>query len=53
MLTAERMHLHRNTVIYRIKRLEDLFDIHLDDPEDLFAIQLSLRILRYLDILEG
>lgn len=48
MMTAKTMHVHRNTVIYRIKRIEEAMGIHFYDAEELFSIQLSVKILQYL-----
>lgn len=48
LLTAEAMHVHRNTIIYRIKRLEDTFKINFKDAQELFSIQLTIQILKYL-----
>lgn len=51
--TAEKMHVHRNTIIYRLKRLEELFGIRLDDADELFSIHFTLKILRYLGVSGG
>lgn len=48
MMTAKAMHVHRNTVIYRIKRIEEEMCIDFHDAEELFSIQLSVKILQYL-----
>ncbi|MBR3587448.1 MAG: helix-turn-helix domain-containing protein [Oscillospiraceae bacterium] len=50
MRTAELMHVHRNTIIYRLKRMEELFGICLNDADELFSIHFTLRILRYLGV---
>jgi hypothetical protein len=42
--TAERLHVHRNTVIYRVNRIRDLLEVDLDDGEIAFALQLALRL---------
>ena len=49
---AERMHLHRNTFIYRLHRIREITGLDLDDPETRLALHLALRIgdtLRALD----
>ncbi len=46
--TADAMHVHRNTIIYRLKRLEEQFGFHLDNSDELFSIHMSLKILLYL-----
>jgi sugar diacid utilization regulator len=43
-LTAQALHVHANTVGYRLRRIEGLLGIELDDPESLLQIQLALMI---------
>lgn len=38
-----RLHLHRNAVAYRIRRIAALVDADLNDPEDRFALELACR----------
>jgi sugar diacid utilization regulator len=40
---GERLHLHRNAVAYRMKRIGGLLDADLDDPEQRLALQLACR----------
>ena len=42
--TAEVLYLHRNTVSYRLQRVEELTQLHLDDEEDRFRLQLALKL---------
>jgi len=42
--TAELLFLHRNTVSYRLQRIEELSGLHLDDEEDRFRLQLALKL---------
>ena len=42
--TAEILFVHRNTLMYRLKRIEDLTGMSLDDPETRFDIQLALKM---------
>jgi DNA-binding PucR family transcriptional regulator len=44
--TASAMGIHRNTVLYRLKRIEELADLNLTDTEARFYIQLALRAHR-------
>jgi sugar diacid utilization regulator len=44
VLTAEALHVHANTVSYRLRRVERLLGIDLDDPQALLHIQLALMI---------
>ncbi|MBO0848287.1 MAG: helix-turn-helix domain-containing protein, partial [Pseudonocardia sp.] len=43
-LTAKALHVHANTVSYRLRRVERILGIHLDDPQALLHIQLALMI---------
>ncbi len=42
--TAELLYLHRNTVSYRLQRIEELSGLRLDDEEDRFRLQLALKL---------
>jgi purine catabolism regulator len=42
--TASRLHLHRNTVAYRLRRIEQISGHHLSDPETRLALHLGLRV---------
>ena len=44
--TATRLHLHRNTVLYRLQRIADISGRRLDDPATRFAMQLALGLRR-------
>lgn len=41
--TAKRLHLHRNAVSYRVRRIFDALGVERDDPEALLALQLACR----------
>ena len=41
---AERLHLHRNTVLYRLGRIEELLQVDLRDAEVRLALHLGLKI---------
>jgi hypothetical protein len=41
--TADALHVHRQTVRYRLTRLRELFGDALDDPEARFELELALR----------
>jgi purine catabolism regulator len=47
---ADRLHLHRNTVLYRLGRIEDLLGLDLRDAEVRLALHLALKIA---DVLEN
>src|SRR5207248_1416520 len=41
---AETLHLHRNTLLYRLSRIETLTGRDLGDPETRLCLQLALKI---------
>ena len=45
---AEALFVHRNTLIYRIERIEAITNLDLDNPEERLALQLALRVYRML-----
>jgi hypothetical protein len=44
--TATRLHVHRNTVLKRLERIEGLLDVRLDDPAIRFALRIACRAAR-------
>ncbi len=50
--TAAKMNLHRNTVAYRIKRIEDVFHFDFDNSDQVFAAMLTIRIMRTFSSLD-
>jgi len=40
---AEQLHVHPQTVRYRLARLRELFGTRLDDPDGRFELELALR----------
>jgi hypothetical protein len=42
------MHLHRNTLYYRIKKIEEILECSLDDASTFFNLHLSFSILEYM-----
>ncbi len=51
--TAEILHVHRNTLLYRLKRIEEISGLNLDDAEDRLAIWLALKAHRVLQTLDA
>ncbi|MDQ6596638.1 PucR family transcriptional regulator [Bacillus salipaludis] len=49
--TANVLFVHRNTVKFRILRIEELLGIDLNESKTAFRLQLGLRIARMLDLL--
>jgi len=46
---ADRLHLHRNTVLYRLGRIEDLLGVDLRNAEVRLGLHLALKIDEVLD----
>jgi purine catabolism regulator len=46
--TAQRLHLHRNTLLYRLDRVRQVLGVDLDDPEMRLALQVALKIGRVI-----
>ncbi|MDR2610801.1 MAG: helix-turn-helix domain-containing protein [Clostridiales Family XIII bacterium] len=44
---SEHLHLHRNTLVYHLKRVEEIMGASLTDPERLLTLEVSLKILEY------
>ena len=42
--TARALHVHKNTMYYRLRRIEELADLDLSDEETCFVLQLSLAM---------
>ena len=45
-VAASRLHVHPQTVRYRLRRLTELFGDALSDPDSRFALQVALRVRR-------
>lgn len=50
--TAESLHVHRNTLLYRLKRVHEITNLDLDDSEERLALWLALKVHRVLCTLE-
>lgn len=48
--TAERLFLHRNSLLYRLNRIRELCNIDLGDVDTCFQLRLSLMLLRILEL---
>jgi purine catabolism regulator len=46
--TAQRLHLHRNTLLYRLDRAKQVLSMDLDDAETRLALQVALKIGRVI-----
>lgn len=47
--TAKKIGIHRNSMDYRIKKIEEVLDINLDDPSVTFSLNLSMKIMQFVD----
>lgn len=50
--TSEALHVHRNTLLYRLRRVGEISGLDLEDPEERLALWLALkahRVIRTLD----
>jgi hypothetical protein len=45
--TAAALHMHRNSVIYQLRRIEEMLGIRLSDGDALLHIELSFRFMEY------
>jgi hypothetical protein len=46
--TAEALFMHRNSVIYRLRKAEEISNLSLDDPDARFSLRMSFCILKTL-----
>lgn len=46
--SANSLHIHRNTLSYRLSKIREIIDIDLNNPELLFHIHLSFKILEFI-----
>ncbi len=46
--TAPKVHMHRNSVIYRLQKIHDSLHLNLDDPDTRLRLTVSYKILEYL-----
>jgi purine catabolism regulator len=50
--TSDALHVHRNTLLYRLDRIQQISGLNLEDPEEHFAMWLALRAHRVLSHVE-
>lgn len=51
--TAELLHVHLNSLKYRLRRIVELTELNLHDSEELLYLQLSMRISTKTSIESG
>jgi hypothetical protein len=44
VLAADRIHVHQNTIRYRLRRIAEIAQVDLDDPTERFNLSLQLRL---------
>ncbi len=44
---ANELHLHRNTMVYHLKRIEEIMDVSFDDYDVVQMLELSFRLLEF------
>lgn len=47
---AQMLHLHRNTMMYRVEKIEDILQIDLKEAEVTFRLRLGVRAKKILKI---
>lgn len=47
--TARDLHLHRHTLLYRLKKIEQITNLSLFEPEDRFLLELSIKLWKLGD----
>ncbi|MFN8505547.1 PucR family transcriptional regulator [Kouleothrix sp.] len=50
---AEALHVHRNTLLYRLERITEISGLNLDDAEERLALWLALKAHRVLQTLDA
>lgn len=46
--TAVEIHVHRNTLIHKLEKIEEILSMNLDSSEDIFKIELGMRARKLL-----
>lgn len=47
-LTARTLYIHRNTLLFRLKKIEDLLEVNLNDIDTIFFLKMALLLSPYL-----
>ena len=45
---AEHLHIHRNTMLYRINKMKEKYGLNLSDGETLFQLMFSFKVLEFM-----
>ncbi|MBE5910275.1 PucR family transcriptional regulator [Pseudobutyrivibrio sp.] len=43
---AEALHIHKSTFFYRIEKMKSLFGIDISNPDNMFAYEISLKLMK-------
>lgn len=49
----ETMHIHRNTLFYRLKKTREIFGSDMTDAREIMQIELSFEILKYMQVVKN
>lgn len=49
--TAENLHIHKNTLLYRMNKIKTLTGCGLEDGDEIMSLGLSYKLMRYLKML--
>lgn len=49
-VTADQLHLHRNSLTKRLQKIQDLIEFNFDDPDKTFGLRLSYRLFNFLQL---
>ena len=49
---AEKLHIHKNTLLYRMGKIKEITDCAFIEGEDFMTFNLSVRIMRYMGMIE-
>lgn len=49
-VTADKLHLHRNSLTKRLQKITDLIDVDFDNPDKTFGLRLGYRLFNFLQI---
>ena len=47
-VTSEQLFIHKNTVLYRVRKVEEITELSMSDPEHRFNLQLGLKLSQVL-----
>ena len=48
--TADALYIHKNSVIYRLKKIEELTGLSLNNPEERLNLQVGLKLVHLLEV---